>query len=101
DAHLEHVMPTPRVEQVDRGLAARMEDPVKDEIVGWSVELVGSLDLPRFQRSIHDESPPELLDGIALARGLPSKASPACSPRRDTDACGDETPTGLASFSTR
>src|SRR5262249_36553434 len=70
--HLEDLMAALGVEQADRRLPPRMEDPVEDEIVGRSVEFVGSLDLPCLQRCVHDESPLGNL-GLRPVRGLPSK----------------------------
>ncbi len=58
DADLEDLLATLDVQEPDGLLPAGMKDPVEDEIIGGGVDLVGSLDLPLFQRRVHRKSPP-------------------------------------------
>jgi hypothetical protein len=58
DSDLENLLAALDIQELDRLLAAGVEDPVENEIVCWGVDLVGPLDLPLLQRRVHRKSPP-------------------------------------------
>src|SRR5439155_24979221 len=53
DADLQDGVVGPQPEMQDGRLTARREDPVEDEIVDRSQQLVRALDLPLLQRYVH------------------------------------------------
>ena len=64
DPDLEHGVAPLEVELPDGRVAAGREDPVEDEVVDGSVQLVCALDLPLLQRRVHSEPSKVLGFGI-------------------------------------
>ena len=61
DTHLEHRIARGQRQLTDGRRAARREDPVEDEVVDGSQQLVRALDLPLLQRYVH-VFPPGVLE---------------------------------------